>query len=117
MTRCNASTCSSVYRISIICKNLSRVCPAILGRRSINLDASPENHVGLGPLKYYSSMLDRGVLKPDRNQFAAVNQLQMLFNDITSYETKSKTGNFSKIDTLFRREILQSPEKVTAPRL
>ena len=42
--------------------------------------------LNIGPMKSYSEMLNSGALKPDRNQFAAVNYLQRLYNNIKDYK-------------------------------
>lgn len=39
-----------------------------------------------GPMKQYSSMLESGALKPDRNQFRVVKHLQQLHNKISDYD-------------------------------
>ena len=38
-----------------------------------------------GPLRRYSKMLESGILKPDKNQFVAVQKLQELYNDLLEY--------------------------------
>ena len=45
----------------------------------------------LSPIKQYSILLEKGILKPDKNQFLAVNKLQVLFNEL-------KINGFKKVE-------------------
>ncbi len=45
-----------------------------------------------GPMKHYSSLLNDGILKPDRNQFAVVKQLQNLYDSVGEVEKMRQTG-------------------------
>ena len=42
------------------------------------------------PIKRYSYMLEKGLLKPDKSQFFAVLKLQDLFNDLKDYQYPKK---------------------------
>ncbi|XP_012555999.2 AFG1-like ATPase isoform X1 [Hydra vulgaris] len=42
------------------------------------------------PIKQYGILLEKGILKPDKNQFFVINKLQMLYNEF-------KSSNFKKV--------------------
>ena len=45
-----------------------------------------KSSVNYGPMKKYSSLLESGALKPDRNQFKVVKHLQEFYNGIERYK-------------------------------
>ena len=56
--------------------------------------------LNIGPMKSYCKMLNSGALKPDRNQFAVVNYLQSLYNDIKDFQVAQQEQDGDKRGSL-----------------